>query len=98
MRVQMLNVSVSRKSAPVIQPVGPGRIAEGLPTPRPPGSVMSTVRERARVIDEVYGPGFHYRTPPLPLGAYLARIHTRVSIRLSPPERGIVCLFALTKG
>ncbi len=94
----MLNVSVSRKSAPVIQPVGPGRIAEGLPTPRPPGSVMSTVRERARVIDEVYGPGFHYRTPPLPLGAYLARIHTRVRIRLSPPERGIVCLFALTKG
>ena len=50
------------------------------------------------MIDEVYGPGFHYRTPPLPLGAYLARIHTRVRIRLPPPERGIVGLFALTKG
>ena len=63
------------------------------------GCVMSTIRKRARVIDEVYGPGFHYRTPLLPPGGiYLAPIHTRVRIRLTPPERGIICLFALTKG
>jgi hypothetical protein len=74
-----------------------GVVAHGF-RPIPPCCVMSTFRQRARAIDEVYGPGFHYRTSPLPLGAYLARIHTRVRIRLPPPERGIVYLFALTKG
>jgi hypothetical protein len=88
----MLNVSVSRKSAPVIQPGGPDRIAGGLPTPRPPGCVMSTVRECARVIDEVYGPGFHYRTPLSPLGAYLARITPgSVSGYLPPNVASFVC-------
>lgn len=44
------------------------RIAVGLPTRGPPGCVMSAVRERARVIDEGYGPGFHYLRRPSPPG------------------------------
>jgi hypothetical protein len=39
------------------------------------------VRERARVLGESYGPGFCYRTPLSPLGAYLCLSPTRVRIR-----------------
>jgi hypothetical protein len=78
------NASVSRKSAPVIQPVGRGRFAGGLPTPRPPGCVMSTIRKRARVIDEVYGPGFHYRTPLSPQGHTCAYPHPGPYPAISP--------------
>src|SRR5690348_5864678 len=63
-----------------------------LPTPRPPGCVMSTVRERARVIDEAYGPGFHYRTPLLPpRGIPGAYTHPGPYPVISPRTRQFVC-------
>ena len=49
------------------------------------GCVMLTVRERARVIDEGYGPGSTTGRPSSPWGIPVP-IHTRVRIRLFSPR------------